>query len=707
MGNPVHLVELSVLAWPQYMRSGTPDANGSWMNGNTRLVIDPLKVYRVTAICRRDSVADGDLYVGVAQFDSNGAYIGTLVSVAANGVTPPTTWTTYTATFGPGTGSSFSGSAVTFSPQVVLNFASTTGVHECRELWVEDNAVPGVAISQDRTMRRPSEWRLHIGTQPSFLTLIGADVEPVVLRYATGGYITKPYDSPANAQYDARVRQAGQLREELPPGTGGCITASYGQIVLENSDGALNDWAYFGFDGQPFVVKRGMDDADYSTFTTVMRGTTQQAVVDRKTATVRLLGRDALFDEPVCKARYLGNNSLPAGLEGGADMAGQPKPMLYGVVYGIEPPCVNTARRIYQVSASTTVPAYADQVFVAGQALTAGANYTSQADMETNAPAAGQYRAWPDGGMFRLGSAPGGIVTCDASTSDPLGAGPAHWWAQLYRLALDAGLQTSEIQSPGYSTTHNPPDNWPGADHATELPAVGVWVNDPRTSFRQVMHEIAASVGAWCGFCPAGSAAPKFAAAYFPLNFAQASGAWALTEANLLSVTAVADPNTGRGVPVWRVNLGIRQNHTVFTPSMAPGLPAESVKASFLGLKNQRAVASDAAVKAKNPLAREVVRETCLVDGVVNAGYEAVRQLELLRYTKLWFEVRVSLTAAREANRNPWLNSYVSLSFRGLRVLWQDGVTRDWGYFLVMAREEDVARNQLVLFLRQATEPSL
>ena len=91
----------------------------------------------------------------------------------------------------------------------------------------------------------------------------------------------------------------------------------------------------------------------------------------------------------------------------------------------------------------------------------------------------------------------------------------------------------------------------------------------------------------------------------------------------------------------------------------------------------------------------------------MNVGYEARRQLELLRVPKLWFEVRVALEAVSSQPRRPNLGDYVVLSFPELKCLWQDALVRNWGYFTVMALEADLSTNGIRLTLRQATEPSI
>lgn len=711
MGKPVYLLELTALAWPQFLRSGTPAGPGTYVRGASRVAVTGGATYQVKGVARKSATADGLLYVGVVFFDAAGAYLGTLWQ-AANGVVPGTTFTTYTGTFG-ASGGVIPGGAATMAVRLSLNNSSTVGSMDCKEIWIENSATPGVAITADRYLRDQNELieddLAGSAYRPgSYLTLIDDPAQTLTLRYSTGAYMTATGDTPPKTQYDARVRQPGLLRMELPGTTGGGITTSYGQIVLDNSDGALGDLAYYGLDGQPFVLRYGDDQAALSGFTTVMAGTMQQAVVDRRQVNVRLAGRDSVLDQPLARGRYLGNNALPNGLEGGAELTGQVKPVLVGVGYGLQPPCVNTTRRIYQVS-DNVMGAAVTNVWDAGVALTGGANYTNQADMETNAPAAGAYRVWPAGGYFRLGSVPTGVVTCTADATETSYGSGDWWWKALWRMATNAGLVSGEIQF-AIGDNFSQPDNWGGASWPTDQPYMGVWVDDARTTVRQAMNQIASSMGAWFGFIHWGGSpgsVMKFGAEVFPGPTGPLYPAgWPNFDAsNLLALTGIADPGEGRGVPAWSVELGYAQNNTVYTPNMAPSVSPLAL--GTLALQNRRLKATDTAVQSKNTTARAMVRETWNADNSTAVALEATRQLELHRYTKLWFEARASMAAVLDMAYKPRLGGYVYLSTPTLKVMWQDGVTRNAGWFLVMAVELDFARSEVRMTLRQATEQSI
>lgn len=720
MSKPVYLVELTAQCWPKFLRSPTPDSTGTWVNGASRRTFNPAHTYTVRAKARRPAGGNGVFYMGVALFDAAGANIagaGTQWFYAASGVVPGTGWTTYSATFGFGTAQPFPGGAVTMAPLAIVNNASTSGVMDLLELWIDDNAAPGIAVSQDPYMRDPAEWtQFRPGPAPVFMIDIGADVQTRTLRYATATYMTWPSDTPPKTQYEARVINPGLLRTELPAGFAGAVTSSYGEIVLNNTDGALGDLAYYGLDGQPFRVLAGHDALNYGGFNEVLLGTMQQATVDRTQVRIRLAGRDAALDRPLLSARYLGNNVLPAGLEGNAEMADKPKPLLVGRVYGLQPPCVNTARNIYQVTCGTIASAMplqgVDRVWDAGVALTRGTPYASQGDMETNAPAAGQYREWLVGGCFRTPT-PAGVVTCDADARRVAGTGYQWWWYLLHDLATNwAGVNATEVQfTDAYISAQ--PDNWGGANWATiDQSQPGVWVTDAATTLRDVAQQLVKGHGAWFGFVhwdglPSNGPAKLGGEIFPPPCPAAAARATCLNldASNCLAIAGVADPSPGRGLPVWRVELTYAPNVTVLTPSMAPTVPPLALGKQ--GVKDLSVYVADASVLTKHVQARAVLINTVENDAGATLAYEADRLLELGRYPKQWFEVRVAMAALLDQQYRPRLGGYVVLSFPTLRCLWQDGTVRDWGFFSVMTLEINFAKSEVRMTLRQATEQSL
>lgn len=175
----------------------------------------------------------------------------------------------------------------------------------------------------------------------------------LTLRYATRGFQTGAADTPAHTLYDERIKQPALLRRDLfgAGTTQGRSRVGYGDLLLANDDGVLDGLAGYAFDGRALTIRRGVKGAAYpSAWTTMLVATMAGVNVDAAAVRVRLRDRQEELDLPLQTTKYLGDNALPAGLEGVDDLKGKPKPVCYGAVKNVAPPQVNTSKLIYQVA---------------------------------------------------------------------------------------------------------------------------------------------------------------------------------------------------------------------------------------------------------------------------------------------------------------------------------------------------------------------
>jgi hypothetical protein len=711
MAETVYLVEIGAQTWPNVFRNGVYTGSGftSYIS-RTATPINTAHNYAVKVYARDNGTTAPTGFLSASMYDAAGTYLGGFslsLSLASADV-----WQLFSVSFGPATANPHLAGTAYCRLRFDLNvFHVTPDTQDIKQFLLEDSASPGVALNADPYLYTPAEWEKFAGSAtPTLIACSDIDGIPLVrtFRYSSRSYVTLVSDTPPLTQYEPRVLNPGLLRVELPAEGAGGLSTSFGEIVLSNADGGLGMLAYAGLDGQPFVVLAGTEGAAYSSFTVVLAGTIQQALVDRDVASLRIAGRDVLFDQPVVQTFYAGNNALPNGLEGTSELAGQPKPRLYGQARGLQPPCVNTTRLIYQVDSSGR-NADVTAAWDAGVVLTRGADYANQAAMEATAPAAGNYRVWQAGGCIRLGSAPTGVVTCNADTTET-GLGPGHWWWQLlYRMATDAGIAAGEIRQ-AIGASMAAPENWGGASWVSDTARVGVWVNDASTTWRAAMDLVALSAGAWFGFTgplPMGSAGLKFDSQVFPpaVTGLTSTALCNINSTNLLSARAMADPGEGHGVPVYSVALDYATQSTVYTPSMAPTVAPTAL--GDLAIESKRVLSADTAIKAKHGTALAVTRGTGLADTLAGVQYEARRLLEQWRYPKLWFELQVHIDAIRNQAHQPAPGGCIWLSWPELKCLWQDGITRNYGIFVVMAVEASLGDSRVRLTVRQATEPSL
>ncbi|MFC7515100.1 hypothetical protein ACFQUU_08800 [Herbaspirillum sp. GCM10030257] len=431
---------------------------------------------------------------------------------------------------------------------------------------------------------------------------------------------TTPTDTPANQAFVPRLIDAGRLGvNAFSDGrTGGGTKLETGEIVIANADGVLDDWINYSFDGRPVKIRSGEPGAAYPAgFALILSGTVESIDASFETIIVRLRDKQFILDKPVLSNQYAGNNALPNGLEGLAtDLKGRRKPRAYGKVFNVAPPLVNTLRLIYEVGVAATV----DAVYDRGLVLTAGAAYASQADMEANAPAAGQYRAWAAGGYIRLGSNPAGLITADLTQGATAAARTAG--QILQQLALSAGLTAGEVSAADVT-----------ALDALNSAVVGIWL-DGETTFREAMDQVAASIGAYYAFDSTGL-----------LRMGRLSTPAGAPVATLELYDYKRDVQRqaprDNGVPIWRATVRHSRIWNVQGSDLAGGVAAD--RRAYLAEEARAEKTEDAAIKTQWTLAGEAEFET-LLTSAADAQAEAARLLALYKVRRDIFEVPVPIS---------------------------------------------------------------
>lgn len=446
-----------------------------------------------------------------------------------------------------------------------------------------------------------------------------------ILRYSNEGWRTSASDSPAHTLYDARLTQPISVTRSIfaPGTTQGQSKVGYGDLVLANPDGELDALLPLAFDGRPIRVLRGeLSAATLADFTPVFVGTMEQAEFSVDTITIKLRDAQAPLNLPLQTVRYGGTNVLPAGLDGVAgDLAGKPKPLLFGRIFNATPAAVNTARLIYQLHDGAL--ASVDEVYDRGAPLTYGGAYASLVDLQNDAlePAESEYKVYLAGGYLRLGSSPDGTITCDATEGATVADRTA---AQLYARVLDrAGIASGDIASADLVAADAVADG-----------ECGIYLDSDITT-ASVCDQIAATIGAWWGVSAAGTF--RFVQLVRPMGDAVRT----FTANDLIGAPvrqSLADPE--RGVPAYRVTARYERNYTVQTSDVAGAV--DDARRAVLAQPWREAVASDASVLAVHVLAVPLTIDT-LFANVADAEVEAARVLALRSIQRHRFEIMVQL----------------------------------------------------------------
>lgn len=223
------------------------------------------------------------------------------------------------------------------------------------------------------------------------------------LLFGTEGWVTKPTDTPANTHIAGVLADPGSIRSELFSGARltGPVRPSFGQIVLNNADGALDGMMSYGMGGTVTVRYGSVGDAYPSAWTTVFIAYAYALVVDFRE--VRVLLRDRLFllDKPIVTETFAGFGGLS-----GTGIANKKQQMVLGRPGLIPLVLIDQNAQIYWMQgngASARQWLFSDSadyhVFDGGVPLARGAPYTTAEEGVTVEPAPGEFR------LFGMGAA--------------------------------------------------------------------------------------------------------------------------------------------------------------------------------------------------------------------------------------------------------------------------------------------------------------
>lgn len=195
----------------------------------------------------------------------------------------------------------------------------------------------------------------------TLVILQGYDPSGPTLRtfYLTSGtaFITTPSETPASQSFDAALSQPLDVRRRVQSIRGGAVLPSIGDLRIHNQDGAYDAWLGYAFDGRSLVVRMGPESGAYpSAYPVVFSGTIDRLDVQGDEIVIRVRDAVAALDRPLGDTLFAGDNVAPDGLEGGAELEGRVKPLVFGVVKNVPLVPVNTAKLIYQVSDSAATP---------------------------------------------------------------------------------------------------------------------------------------------------------------------------------------------------------------------------------------------------------------------------------------------------------------------------------------------------------------
>lgn len=444
-----------------------------------------------------------------------------------------------------------------------------------------------------------------------------------VLRLSDAPYMTQRTDTPPDMPYIRCIKQAANLALSayLPGATSGASSAGYGEMQLLNKDGKLDYLTGYAFSGQPITIWCGQPGASYpSGFTPILMGRIDLVEFDLPIITIRLRDKQTDLDQPLLLTKYLGNNALPAGVEGVAtDLKDKLKPWgVGGQAQNMPWPCVNTSLYIYQVSDAAVYSV--DGVYDRQVPLTAGAAYPDMTTMISTAPAAAGYRVLiTSGGTYvRVGSKPNGTITGDATFDAPGSRTAAQAWQKIL---LRAGVASGDISAADVA-----------ALDALNAADVQLWFAAGDSSkFKDAADQLAGTVGAY--WYPDALGKWRIKRFDLPTGIAAAT----LRARDITSIKRIASNDIDKGIPTWRVTINYGRNYSPQSSDF--DVNTTEARKAFVRDEYRQAVAEDGTVKNTWSNAQELVLTSCFVLQAP-ALAEATRQLNLRKVPRELWEIK-------------------------------------------------------------------
>lgn len=412
--------------------------------------------------------------------------------------------------------------------------------------------------------------------------------------------------SPAfSVNHEPFVRDPGLIKvEAFTSGkTFGASKNSIGEVILNNyaeeaigiTDGPLDYLKEYGLDGRPIRVYQGLKDDIFANFTKIIDATIESVDFSWDEVTFKIKSKQAELNIPLDGGIFLGDNILPDGVEGvETDLKGRTKPILIGRIFNAKPILCNTSKLIYSVSPSTGIEIdYVGaefKVYDNGVPLEFGVSRADEASLLSNAPSAGAFDVYPEGGLLRLGSSPSGIITFSgASNGRSVTAKVSNLVSDILTLAGKSSL----IDAASFAALESSANQ-----------ECGIYLSKS-TSISVAIDLICSACGAYWYF----NLSNKVVLKQFvdPNTLAVDYAITTNTPINNFKRSKIKD--TKGGIPAYKVTTEYAKNYTVGTN--VAGSVADSRKA-WLAEEFRKLFNSDTDIITKHPTSEELIIRTSM-----------------------------------------------------------------------------------------------
>lgn len=379
------------------------------------------------------------------------------------------------------------------------------------------------------------------------------------LYYSTRGFATGASDTPASTHFAERLLAPGNYQRSMGSGRSllGAVSAAFGEIVLMNTDGELDDLLDYSIGRRSITVRvASSHPGTYPTGWTTLYVATGESMVADGTV-IRIVLRDpwSKLNGVVCDT-FAGTGDY----EGDAALAGTPKPVVFGRVFNCPLTLIEAAYNIYL--AGTQPKSWCKSVRDNGALVTQEVVSTGYEDitgltsLRAYAISAGCWVS-ADNSTLRLETI-GGEITADVWTfttsyTDADARSTARAGTLINVVATAAGLAGAEISSSDVTALNSALLTDLGTYNEG---AFGYYVKDLTTTYAQVVAAIAQSARAWVGFDRTGVL--RFAR----LSDTLGTSVYTFTPNNARELRRVLSDEPGRGVPIKTARVRYAKNWT-------------------------------------------------------------------------------------------------------------------------------------------------
>lgn len=283
----------------------------------------------------------------------------------------------------------------------------------------------------------------------------------VITRYLSNkGYVTLPTEVPANTHYAPRI--TGGIKYTQSMSLDGGVSVSFGDLELDNTDGALDSWLDDYWSNRPLKILMGDVRWPRADFRQMVAGVTI-GIDARSRSRINIKISDKLqrLNNPVTEVTIGGTSSLANNLV----------PLCFGECHNIEPVLVDAATHKYKIH-----------------------NGVIEGIIEVRdngVPVS--YTPLLSEGAFRLNQAPSGQITCSAQGARFSYMGqPVTWHTGVgqivFHLATVYGSPTLKLSQADFDETKM------AAFVSAHTQPVGLYIPD-RANVLELVNRVADSLG--------------------------------------------------------------------------------------------------------------------------------------------------------------------------------------------------------------------